>query len=115
MIEWRQQELKGAGVAINLIIAEGLDVYFYSQKEDAERWLEAVDVIDGVYVGYDATGRLLHISPAGQSARITLAEETPTHLEELRVLLVEYLTAVGRVPIKGDVAAMLGQCEQYAR
>jgi ABC-type microcin C transport system duplicated ATPase subunit YejF len=102
-------------VAIHYIIAEGLDVNFFSQKEDAERKLEAIDVIDGVYVGYDAMGRLLDISPAGQSARIALAEEAPTHLEQLRVLLIDYLTAVGRTPIKGDVAAMLGQCEQYAQ
>jgi hypothetical protein len=101
--------------SIKYIIAEGLDVDFYSFKERAGRYMEAIDVSDGVYKGYDAEGRLLRISPRKQASQIELAEDEPQHAQELAHLLVRFLTALGRIPTRRDLGSLLEMCAQYVR
>jgi hypothetical protein len=98
---------------IKYIIAEGMDVNFYATKEEAESSLEAIDVVDGVYTGYDADGRLLKILPRGQASEISLAEDEPAHVEPLRKLLIECLAGRGENPESTDLLSLLRMCERY--
>lgn len=104
-----------ANSRIKYIVADGFDVGFYGRKEDAENYMEAIDVRDGVYVGYDSEGRLLKISPHGQASEITLAEEDPGHSEDLRNLLIELLSRRGRKSERTDLESLLAMCEPYAQ
>jgi hypothetical protein len=83
-------------------IVDGDDVCMFGSIAKAERVLEAVDVRDGAYVGYDAEGRQLQFKTlprrhvlAFRSRQpevcIALAEEQPSHNEELRTLLARHL------------------------
>jgi hypothetical protein len=101
-------------MAIKYIIAEGHDVGFFETKEEAESYYEAIDVEAGIYVGYDASGRLLRIEPKGQSARITLAEDTPGHVEELRALLLDQCE-IRRIHVDGtELPALLRAIEDHS-
>lgn len=92
-----------------LVIAEGLDVVIHDSVDEAERSLEAQDVRDGV----DATGRRLVLRPVsrppsgrGPEVEIELASDGETHEDELRELLLDYLSSrtVGKVDVSaGDV------------
>lgn len=95
---------------VRYIIADGNDVTFFDNKETAERYMEAADVADDVYRGYDAAGRLLRISPRGQASEISLAEEQPHHVEELKSLISRYLEAAGRNPVHYDLPSLLDMC-----
>ena len=98
---------------IKYIVAEGLDVNFFSNKEYAEKYYEAVDVAEGIFRGYDSDGRLLNITPRGQASEITIAENEPMHIEDLAKLLNEFLVAVGRTPEKDDIGSLLELCEPF--
>ena len=92
-----------------IIIAEGLDVAFYDSVPEAETAMEAIDVRDGIFVGYDAEARLLTFSIEHRHDRtffglipvefdavvIHLAEETPNHQRELRELLSGVVGSLG--------------------
>lgn len=96
--------------AIRFVIVEGNDVSLFSTKEQAEAALEAIDVRDGVYVGYDADGRLLQISPKGASSEISLTEAEPTHVDDLRDVLRRHLQYLGRAPEADDLGSLLTVC-----
>ena len=102
-------------MTIKYIIADGLDLNFYSEREAAEAYIEAIDARAHVYRGYDESGRCLKISPKGESAQITLAEQHPNHADELRDLLVRYLTAIGKPPQTNDLRSLLEICERLGR
>jgi hypothetical protein len=44
-----------------LIINETGNIFMFDTREQAEAYLEAVDVEDSCYVGYDSEGRLLRL------------------------------------------------------
>src|SRR6266849_1540478 len=107
---------------IFIVDAGGGDLSPYGSVADAELDLEAVDVRNGCYVGYDAEGRLLKLEAAAERASITwmewflaprrstqrlraedkisitLAEEEPTQTSELSTALSTFLTRVGTRP-----------------
>ena len=107
---------------IFIVDAGGGDLSPYGSVVDAELQLEAIDVRNGCYVGYDAQGRLLRLEAAAEKASITwmewflaprrstqrlraedkisitLAEEEPTHTSELSKALSTFLTRVGTPP-----------------
>ncbi len=85
------------------------DVYVFRDKDEAESFLEPVDVKPDDK-GYDAEGRLLHVLVRGEVKRgrwsidqsnarveLVLAEDQPTHREDLRARLAEWLRGVGDV------------------
>ncbi len=80
-----------------IVVGEPNDWEIYTSVEDAKCSIEAIDVKDEVYVGYDAEGRLLKIdfekNVEIELARvsISLAEEEPNHSEELGKILRNYL------------------------
>lgn len=84
------------------------DVYAFASKEEAESFLEPVDVAPDER-GYDAEGRLLRVGVRGEVKRgrgyvdqsgarveLVLAEEQPGHREELRSRLAEWLRRAGQ-------------------
>jgi hypothetical protein len=79
-----------------IIIDEHGDVVIYDSIEDAAMGLEAIDVANGEYVGYDSEGRLLRLLPDWpHSAVIKDAEPEPTHQNQLRVTLADFLSQLG--------------------
>jgi hypothetical protein len=84
-----------------VIVAEGLDLKLYDSVRDAALDLEAIDVQDGIYVGYDSEGRELLLAVRDDRIEISAAEASPGHRRQLTELLRAALAAVGR-PISTD-------------
>lgn len=78
-------------IKMPLIVAEGLDLTFYDRIEDAENHLEAIDVDNGIYTGYDADGRLLKIESNVNKISISALEDNLMHTESLVELLRKFL------------------------
>jgi hypothetical protein len=101
-------------MTIQCIVAEGpYALTFFARFEDAERHLEANDVEDGIYRGFDREGRLLSLTASGNDVQISLAEQEPTHADELRRLVKGVLSRVGRPASSDDLSELLAQCEDY--
>ena len=78
---------------VPIIIDNCGDVLVFSSVAAASSYMEAVDVLNAEYVGYDCDGRLLDISVAEQSrVTISIAEDEPSHCDALRKTLVDFLT-----------------------
>ena len=93
-------------------IIEGFDISIYDSLSTAARSVEAIDVVNDEYVGYDDEGRCLRfealeerglfgIAWGSSHVRITVSEEQPTHQEELRTRLTGALTYVDKRSKKG--------------
>jgi hypothetical protein len=78
-----------------IIIYNFGDVLVFGSIESAERYLEAIDVENNEYIGYDGTGRLLELGTDGSHVIIRAAEACPTHQNDLRKILIEYLAQLG--------------------
>ncbi len=91
-----------------LLLWESGDLHIFDSVPEAESWLEAVDVRDGIYRGFDARGRLLMLGTSLKVSKvlgllktaiervvISSAEEVPGHREELRGILLKFLAACG--------------------
>jgi len=85
-----------------VFILEGHDVGIFDTVAQAEVQLEAIDVRNGIYEGFDARGRRLNISPEGQRAAIRLAEEAPTDIASLERKLRDYLVHMGETQASGS-------------
>lgn len=100
--------------AIRLIVAADEPALFFSSIEAAERWLEAIDVRDGVYSAlYGPGGEPFRIW--AQDDRVLIAPEgTKPQPEKLRALLISFLGAV-RQPVAENepLPALLRRCEPY--
>jgi hypothetical protein len=44
------------------VVEEGVDLSFYPAPEEVQSNLEGIDVRNGLYVAYDADGRLLELT-----------------------------------------------------
>lgn len=122
-------------IAPPLFIWADADLDVFDSVHEAQTWLEPVDVSEHTR-GFDAEGRLLTVSVVGQvklsrvwylpwlhsidqhkaSVRIELAEEQPTHGEELRRALIAVLTREGEAGLpSGTSLAKLKQLayQQY--
>lgn len=53
--------------------------------------MEAIDVRNQEYVGYDSIGRLLQLETNDNDVQIALAENQPTHAAELASTLRDFL------------------------
>jgi len=80
---------------IIIVDRDGVDLVVYGSIYDAELHLEAVDVLNNEYVGYDADGRLLRLRARQRDVTIELAEDQPTHGRELINAIQTYLSASG--------------------
>jgi hypothetical protein len=71
------------------------DHLVFESVEAAQGYLEAIDVENGEYVGYDSEGRALSLSTTGNRVVVGAAEAQPEHAPELRQLLVDFSRALG--------------------
>ena len=82
-----------------IVLDENGNILIFNSRKHAEGYLEAIDVANGEYVGYDGAGRLLTLdvvprpsgSGRGESVSIDLAEHDPAHAADLRHKLVAAL------------------------
>lgn len=88
---------------------EALDVF--ETVEYAERYIEPPDVINDIFEGYDAEGRLLKFSVVKEkrrfwglidTVRIEAAGDTPTHFKRLACIIKLFLKNVTKNPIPED-------------
>jgi len=96
-----------------IILVEKSYLNFESTVKDAELSLEAVDINDGLYEGYDSEGRLLNITTQGELVKITSAEEIPTHQQKLITLLKMQLTLYKCQASQEDLKTLLSTAMNY--
>lgn len=71
---------------------ESGDILVFGSKEDAQQYIEAIDVANGEYQGYDSEGRLLDLQLTDiGTVEIQTAELQPTHQVALKKVLVNFL------------------------
>jgi hypothetical protein len=63
--------------------------------EDAESYLEPIDVEQIKHAAYDCEGRLLRLLPTSPRVTIESAELDPSHQDEVRALLANFLASLG--------------------
>lgn len=100
---------------VKYIIVDGNDVEFFSTKEKAEAYMEAIDVSNGVYTGYDWTGQVLKILPHKNNAQILLEENTKNYAGYLINLISDVLERRGVVVFHKTLDELLFACEGYIR
>ena len=99
-------------MSIGLIVAADEPAILFSNVESAERWMEPVDVLDGIYTAaYGSGGELYLVETDGIRVAITRAPDEPDRPEELRALLLRYFEALGK-PAGTDetLPPMLARC-----
>ena len=93
-----------------IIIIEPGTVIVYNSINDAQNHLEAIDVENDIYTGYDAEGRLLDIKTVDNRVFFFEGENKPTHRAELEAILRENLNDVGidtSIIEKGDLLSVI--------
>jgi hypothetical protein len=92
------------------------DVTLFKTVQDAEQYVEAVDVEDDEYVGYDAHGYVLLLYTSGDRVHMTLKEPKQRQIEALERTLRSLLAAVGD-PRAADqsfeLPALIDICERF--
>lgn len=66
-----------------IVSDENGDINLYPSVEDAEQYMEAIDVRDGVYEVFDSIGNRLAVSAEGETVRIGLDPQQSPDPEEL--------------------------------
>lgn len=107
-----------SAVAFPIFVAEGLDIGIFETVEDAERSLEPWWVEEGLGRVYDAQGRLLVLKVKGKRVSIQSSELEPSHVEEMKSLLREYLKV--RSAPEGndqncDLPCLVEVCRKYIK
>lgn len=78
-----------------LIVSEHGDVMVFETAEHLEQKLEPPDVLNDEYVAYDSEGRRLSLQVADHRVRVSATEAEPSHADELREVLANFLTRTG--------------------
>ena len=80
-------------IKVPIFFDESGDVLVFESIRYAERYIEPIDVANNEYVGYDSEGRLLQLAVTNKGQiLIEDAESEPKHADELRRILVRFLT-----------------------
>jgi hypothetical protein len=98
---------------INLIVVADEPAIFFASLEDAERWMEPIDVDDGVYsAAFGPAGERHIISIDGTSVSILQTGDTPQP-EASRAVILRYLAATGET-VGDDISlpALLDRCSR---
>jgi hypothetical protein len=75
------------------------DILVFDSVQEAERYLEPVDVANGEYVAYDSAGTFLELTVTEINRTVIQpAELTPSHEVELEQALRRFFTNVGISP-----------------
>jgi hypothetical protein len=75
-----------------IIIYDNGDLLIFESIDKAESYLEPIDI--DIYTGYDCEGHLLSLTEQGDRVTIRLAETEPNHFNELRHVLIEFLSRI---------------------
>jgi hypothetical protein len=98
-------------------IIEGNDVGVYPSINDAQRNLEAIDVIHSEYLGFDSEGRQLSLAvDSKKRVIIKFAEEHPTHQKDLEAILRKFLVAIGETryaDLKFGFPELVQACQKH--
>lgn len=87
---------------VGLIVEADEPALFFSSPEAAELYMEATDVENGVYkAAYDSEGNPYTISAVDELVVIRPAVGQPSEANNLRLLLLRFLSAVN-VPVSPD-------------
>ena len=97
-----------------VFIYEPVDMNVYETVESAELSLEAIDVNDNVYTGYDADGRLLKLIAEQDRIKIRLAEDKANHKQDLEIAIVSFLDAL-MDPFADESNVSFKELVQYCR
>lgn len=96
---------------INLIVVADEPAIFFGPLEDAEQWMEPIDVDDGVYsAAFGPAGEPHIISTDGTNVSILQTCDAPQP-EALRAVILRYLAATGET-VSDDIRlpALLDRC-----
>ncbi len=98
-----------------LAIDDNGDLLLFDSADEASSYIEAVDVRDGVYRGFDGAGRrlVLTVSPTGAVQIDT--DAGPSRIEELRALLTQRLAGAGIDPTGLNLPALLKRAREVFR
>ncbi|WP_338575317.1 hypothetical protein V8J38_09585 [Brevundimonas olei] len=99
---------------IKLVVAADEPALFYSSVSLAEMDLEAIDVRDGVYpVGYGPEGQVFKLEAIGDRVRISQVAGLPPKPDDLRALLLRYLSAAGVSDVEQaePLGILLARCD----
>lgn len=97
-----------------LIVAEGLDVNFYTSAEGAIGSIESVDVLDGVYKSYDALGNKINFIITDDDVIVIKVDGLENHKAELKKLLIDFLMAIGlSCGEEESLRCLLERCEDF--
>lgn len=75
-----------------IIVNNRGDAAIFRSRNAAEEYMEPADVLDDQYVAYDSRGRLLYIDVEGGRVWVRGGEINPSHADDLRGILIRYLT-----------------------
>ena len=102
---------------IQIVVAADEPALFFSSVEAAERSLEPYDVNEGIYTAaYDRSGLPYSITVEGNRVRLTPETSAGNKQEELRQLLLYYLTYDGETPpADTSLESLLALCDPRAR
>ncbi len=84
-----------------IFIYEPDDLIIFETIADAQSYLEAPDIVGGIYKAFDAEGRLLRLNTTNEKKMyrkkiiIDAAEASPTHICELEEILKSFLVDFG--------------------
>jgi hypothetical protein len=100
---------------VKLIVAADEPALFFASVEDAQSYLEAIDVENGVYGPvFGPNGEPYSISTDGHDVIIRATGEAPQP-EALKALLLKYLAARGETPARvSSLSDLLERCTPRA-
>lgn len=97
-----------------IILNENGDLSFYNSLQMAEKAVEVVDVKNGEYEGFDATGRRLQFMIVDSShVKICLAGDGATYVGRLEALLRDFLSRVDGRPTDLPLDKLLDCCQRF--
>src|SRR5690606_10701597 len=105
--------VRGAAMSIGLIVAADEPAIFFSGVEAAERWMEPIDVLNGIYTAaYGPAGEPYEIVAGESSVSISRIPDAPDRPDELRAVLLSLFEAISQT-VRPDesLAALLARCQ----
>jgi hypothetical protein len=105
-----------ADVIAPIFIVDDLDVVVYESLDEAEADIEPHDVQPGGFRTYDSEGRLIKLEVKGSRVVASLAEDQPTHAEELEFALRNFFDAKNDPIAKNptcDLKCLVNACRRF--
>ena len=103
-------------VSLPIIVEEPGTLLLYASLEQAENHLEAFDVENGLYKGWDADGRILDFQVKNNEVIISIYKNLPPNPERLEGVLRSHLADVEikaeTIPA-GDLSSLISEAEYF--